>query len=139
MKVSFVTGSLEPGRTGVGDYTRLLAGACRELGHEVQTIGLNDHFIPSRWEGLQDDIPCLRFPESLTWEYKWQRANPFVDKFDPDWISLQFVPYDIAYEEGFEDMERRVPDTARARELIGFKPEVNLDAIIQSVLDDQRA
>ena len=53
--------------------------------------------------------------------------------------SLQFVPYDIAYEEGFEDMERRVPDTARARELIGFKPEVNLDAIIQSVLDDQRA
>ena len=53
--------------------------------------------------------------------------------------SLQFVPYDIAYEEGFEDMERRVPDTTRARELIGFKPEVNLDAIIQSVLDDQRA
>ena len=53
--------------------------------------------------------------------------------------SLQFVPYDIAYEEGFEDMERRVPDTARARKLIGFKPEVNLDAIIQSVLDDQQA
>ena len=53
--------------------------------------------------------------------------------------SLQFVPYDIAYEEGFEDMERRVPNTARARELIGFKPEVNLDAIIQSVLDDQQA
>mgnify|MGYP001380750152 CR=1 FL=1 len=93
MKISFVTGSLEPGRTGVGDYTRLLAGACRELGHEVQTIGLNDHFIPSKWEGLQDDIPCLRFPESLTWEYKWQRASRFVDKFDPDWVSLQFVPY----------------------------------------------
>ena len=53
--------------------------------------------------------------------------------------SLQFVPYDIAYEEGFEDMERRVPNTARARKLIGFKPEVNLDAIIQSVLDDQQA
>jgi UDP-glucose 4-epimerase len=53
--------------------------------------------------------------------------------------NLQFVPYDIAYEEGFEDMERRVPDTARARKLIGFKPEVNLDAIIQSVLDDQQA
>ena len=53
--------------------------------------------------------------------------------------SLQFVPYDIAYEEGFEDMERRVPNTARARELIGFKPEVNLDAIIQSVLDDHQA
>ena len=53
--------------------------------------------------------------------------------------SLQFVPYDIAYEEGFEDMERRVPDTTRARKLIGFKPEVNLDAIIQSVLDDHQA
>ena len=51
---------------------------------------------------------------------------------------ITLVPYERAYEEGFEDMERRVPNTARARELIGFKPEVNLDAIIQSVLDDQQ-
>ena len=52
---------------------------------------------------------------------------------------VEFIPYDAAYEEGFEDMERRVPDTTRVRELIGFEPAIRLDAIIQSVVDDQRS
>jgi UDP-glucose 4-epimerase len=51
---------------------------------------------------------------------------------------LRFVPYDEAYEEGFEDMQRRVPDTARASELIGFKPTIGLDDIIRLVVADQR-
>lgn len=46
-----------------------------------------------------------------------------------------FVPYDEAYEEGFEDMPRRIPDTAKIRELVGFKPRRNLDAILKSVID----
>ena len=52
--------------------------------------------------------------------------------------SIEFIPYDIAYEEGFEDMERRVPDTTRARELVGFAPTTGLDDIIRSVIEDQR-
>ena len=51
---------------------------------------------------------------------------------------IRHVPYDEAYEEGFEDMQRRVPDTTRARELIGFEPTVGLEEIIRSVVDDQR-
>jgi UDP-glucose 4-epimerase len=51
---------------------------------------------------------------------------------------IRYVPYDEAYEEGFEDMQRRVPDTTRARELVGFAPTVDLDGIIRSVVDDQR-
>ena len=51
---------------------------------------------------------------------------------------LEFIPYDVAYEEGFEDMVRRVPDTSRARQLVGFKPSVNLDDIIRLVIDDQQ-
>ena len=51
---------------------------------------------------------------------------------------LQYIPYDDAYEEGFEDMVRRVPDTSRARRLIGFEPSVGLDDIIQSVIADQQ-
>ena len=44
------------------------------------------------------------------------------------------IPYEEAYEEGFEDMERRVPDTAKIQELIGFKPTADLKAIIEDVV-----
>ena len=53
--------------------------------------------------------------------------------------SLEFIPYDAAYEAGFEDMKRRVPNTDRARELVGFEPSASLDDIIRSVIDDQLA
>jgi UDP-glucose 4-epimerase len=49
------------------------------------------------------------------------------------------VPYDQAYAPGFEDMERRVPDTTRARELLGWAPSRNLDEILGSVIDHARA
>ncbi len=52
---------------------------------------------------------------------------------------LEYIPYDHAYEEGFEDMARRVPDTTRANRLVGFEPSVSLDDIIRSVIADQRA
>jgi UDP-glucose 4-epimerase len=48
---------------------------------------------------------------------------------------IVFVPYDDAYEEGFEDMPRRVPDTSKVRELVGFRPQVKLDGILQSVIE----
>ena len=51
---------------------------------------------------------------------------------------LEFIPYDVAYEEGFEDMVRRVPDTGRAKRMVGFEPSVNLDDIIRLVIDDQQ-
>lgn len=43
------------------------------------------------------------------------------------------VPYDQAYEEGFEDMQRRVPDLSRIRGLVGYEPSVHLDEIIDNV------
>jgi UDP-glucose 4-epimerase len=45
------------------------------------------------------------------------------------------VPYDRAYEEGFEDMPRRVPDLARLRALIGYEPKVHLDEILDRVIE----
>ena len=45
------------------------------------------------------------------------------------------VPYDEAYEEGFEDMPRRVPDTSKVARLTGFRPTVTLDEILQSVIE----
>jgi UDP-glucose 4-epimerase len=51
---------------------------------------------------------------------------------------IQFVPYDEAYEAGFEDMPRRVPDISKLRGLIGYEPQVGLDDIIQRVIDHFR-
>jgi UDP-glucose 4-epimerase len=45
------------------------------------------------------------------------------------------VPYDEAYEEGFEDMPRRVPDTSKVGRLTGFRPTVTLDQILKSVIE----
>jgi UDP-glucose 4-epimerase len=44
------------------------------------------------------------------------------------------VPYDKAYEEGFEDMPRRVPDLSKLRALTGYEPEVHLDEILARVI-----
>lgn len=48
---------------------------------------------------------------------------------------IVLVPYDEAYEEGFEDMPRRVPDTAKVNKQVGFKPAMDLDGILKSVID----
>ena len=45
------------------------------------------------------------------------------------------VPYDQAYEEGFEDMPRRVPDLQKLRDLVGYEPKVHLDEILDRVIE----
>ncbi len=52
---------------------------------------------------------------------------------------IEFVAYEDAYEEGFEDMTRRVPDTTRARDLVGFRPTVGLREIIRLVMEEQNS
>jgi len=44
------------------------------------------------------------------------------------------VPYDKAYESGFEDMPRRVPDLGKIRALVGYEPKVHLDEIMDRVI-----
>ena len=50
-----------------------------------------------------------------------------------------FVPYDQAYEEGFEDMLRRVPDLSKIHKLIDYQPTFDLDEILESVIDYHRS
>jgi UDP-glucose 4-epimerase len=47
---------------------------------------------------------------------------------------IELVPYDKAYEAGFEDMPRRVPDLTKLRTLIGYEPKVHLDEILDRVI-----
>jgi len=47
---------------------------------------------------------------------------------------IQHIPYGEAYEEGFEDMPRRVPDTTKVHKLVGFRAETKLDEILKEVI-----
>ena len=51
---------------------------------------------------------------------------------------IQTIPYDVAYEAGFEDMPRRVPDISKIQSLIGFQPKMGLDDIILTVIEHMR-
>jgi UDP-glucose 4-epimerase len=48
------------------------------------------------------------------------------------------VPYDQAYEAGFEDMPRRVPDISRIRRLVGYEPTVGLEETLARVIEHFR-
>jgi len=49
-------------------------------------------------------------------------------------VGLHYIPYEQAYEAGFEDMERRVPDIRKLTELTGFAPRVGLDEALRRTL-----
>jgi UDP-glucose 4-epimerase len=51
---------------------------------------------------------------------------------------ISFIPYAVAYEENFEDMPRRVPDTRKIRRAIGWEESYSLDAILDSVIAHHR-
>jgi UDP-glucose 4-epimerase len=48
---------------------------------------------------------------------------------------IKFIPYDQAYEPGFEDMPRRVPSLEKLEQLTGFRPTAPLSEIIDRVVE----
>lgn len=51
---------------------------------------------------------------------------------------IVFVPYEKAYEPGFEDMPRRVPDIGKIGKLIGWQPTIGLSQILDDVIESER-
>ena len=47
--------------------------------------------------------------------------------------SIEKIPYENVYPEGFEDMQRRVPDISKIKQVLGWTPEINLDQIIKDI------
>lgn len=95
MKIVFLCGSLEPGRDGVGDYTRRLAGELIRQGHQVAALALNDPFISEESVGTQHseniEVPVFRVPARWTASKRINLAKVWIDVMDPEWLSLQFV------------------------------------------------
>ena len=51
---------------------------------------------------------------------------------------IVFVPYDQAYEEGFEDMQRRLPDISKIQRLIDYRPTLDLPEMIERIIKHER-
>ncbi len=62
-------------------------------------------------------------------------ARKVRDKVNPK-AEIVHVPYERAYEKGFEDVQQRVPDISRIKGLIGFQPTLTIDEIIDKVIED---
>lgn len=97
MNIVFLCGALEPGRDGVGDYSRKLAGALVQEGHQVALAALNDSYITAATEGLQPtdgvELRVLRVPASWPAAQRFGRTKEWIGKIKPEWVSVQFVPY----------------------------------------------
>ncbi|MBI3950392.1 MAG: GDP-mannose 4,6-dehydratase [Acidobacteria bacterium] len=50
-------------------------------------------------------------------------------------VGIEYIPYEEAYEEGFEDMERRVPDIAKVKAFTGYSPRISLDQALRLIRD----
>ncbi|QJD96950.1 hypothetical protein HH214_14270 [Mucilaginibacter robiniae] len=97
MRIAFLCGALEPGRDGVGDYTRRLAGELARNGHELILISLNDKYIAAEFNGVQDAdgtmLQVRRVPGHTPLPKALNLVKAWLQAFNPEWVSLQFVPY----------------------------------------------
>ena len=97
MKILFICGSAEPGKDGVGDYTRRLCGELIRTEHKVQILSLCDNYSPSFTnikqfaEGSLIEVYRIPMASSIKQRILW--TQEILNNFQPDWISLQFVPY----------------------------------------------
>lgn len=101
MRILFICGSLEPGRDGVGDYTRRLCGMLKLQGCEVAAMAYYDTHIREETRELQysegEELETLRLPHHWKGKKRLRIAKEWVNHIDPDWISLQFVLYAFHY------------------------------------------
>jgi hypothetical protein len=97
MKIIFICGSIEPGRDGVGDYVRRLSEELIRRGMEVKMLALNDRLIDDEFVGEQMlngmGISVMRLPSVWPDRKRYKHAKAFIEGFNPDWVSFQFVLY----------------------------------------------
>jgi UDP-glucose 4-epimerase len=98
--------------TDVSDVVRALLGLIDHPGAVGEVFNV----------GSQQEIAILELAKKV--KEKTKSASEIV-----------FVPYEKAYEEGFEDMPRRIPDTSKIEKLLGFRPTVSLDRILERVIE----
>ncbi|MCG9793516.1 glycosyltransferase family protein [Flavobacterium algicola] len=98
MKILFLCGSLEVGKDGVGDYTRLLGKELSKKGNNVQLLSLCDKEVEYFTTDVIDEVEekmqkINRIPRAHSNSKRFEIVQKIIDDFEPEYISLQFVPY----------------------------------------------
>ncbi|MFT5252646.1 MAG: hypothetical protein ACI87N_001662 [Flavobacteriales bacterium] len=97
MKILFLCGSSEPGKDGVGDYTRRLCGELIRNGHQAQILSLCDKqaAVFKTQTHLTEEIAVTvrRIPVATNYKQRLTWTQEVLRQEEPDCISLQFVPY----------------------------------------------
>ncbi len=88
----------------------------------------------SQHPGAVGDLFNMGSTEEITIE----ELAKLVKKLAKSNSEIVCIPYDDAYEEGFEDMRKRVPDISKIQKLIGYKPTINIEGIIKIVIEYYR-
>lgn len=91
--ILLVCGGAEPGRDGVGDYTRLLAGELATRGVAVGVLAIADPHVHDERRERREGYDVLRLPASWGWRRRTASARGFVREVDPSWASLQLVSW----------------------------------------------
>jgi hypothetical protein len=94
MRIAIITGGLEPGRDGVGDYSRSLAVEATRQGAACRLLALADRHTTRVIAGRDESgIEMLRLPFTMRWTERVRAARQFLAASPGEWVSLQFVPY----------------------------------------------
>lgn len=95
--IILICSSLEPGHDGVGDYARRLAAALIKAGHNCAVLSLADRQVAQQQVGTQEadgvDVPVMRLASAIEIKQRFALAKIWVDELNPEWLSLQFVPF----------------------------------------------
>lgn len=116
MNILLLCGCLEAGKDGVGDYTRLLATAFTEKGHNCYLVALNDPYVESVETTATGQLSSLRCSHLLHSTEQQDRFNQIIAEWQPDILSLQFVPYSFHPRGLINDLVKfvsRIPTTCK--------------------------
>lgn len=95
MNLVFLCGSLEKGKNGVGDYTRIMGKLVHEMGHAVSLIALNDNYLDQDYqeEKISSSLYIYRIADHLKDKDRYSKVKEIIITKKPDWVSLQYVPF----------------------------------------------
>jgi hypothetical protein len=89
MKIALVCQSLEPGRSGVGDYTWRLAAALGKMGHDATVVSFWDGFVKAEVNGERlvgcESVRFHRLPEAANGAAT--RVSQLLEKLKSAWIA----------------------------------------------------
>lgn len=91
--IAMICDSMEAGKNGVGDYSRLLGHELKKRSHRVNILACSDPYVSHESIETQRDVDCLRLPRKLTLDQRMIHIENWLKQTRPDAIMLHYVPY----------------------------------------------